>query len=246
MNSRRFFSPAIVVFTIAVASIVTRAGDAQELTYFRRDAGLAADDQRPLPAELDDAHQVWRQSLPAGHSTPAIVGNRIFLTAHEAGNQLATIALDRETGAVLWKQTRAVDRLEKVHAEGSPAAATVASDGRRVVSFFGSFGLLCYDLDGKPMWERKLGPFRDEFGSASSPIFCDGKVILNEDHDLDSFLIAVNAEDGQIEWQTPRDGFTRGSATPVVWETGGRKQIVVAGAAIGGLRSRQRTSIVVA
>ena len=130
----------------------------------------------------------------------------------------------------MWKQSIHVDELEKVHAEGSPASATVACDGQRVYSFFGSFGLLCYDLDGTPVWSKKLGPFRDEFGSASSPILVDGKVILCEDHDLDSFLIAINSDDGQTAWQTPRDGFTRSYATPVVWEADGQKQIVVAGA----------------
>src|SRR6185295_9673795 len=116
------------------------------------------------------------------------------------------------------------------HNEGSPAAATVACDGKRVFSFFGSFGLLCYDVDGKPLWTKKLGPFRDEFGSASSPILLDDKVILCEDHDLDSYLIAVRQDTGDTVWQTSRDGFTRSYSTPVVCQVGGKKQVIVSGA----------------
>jgi outer membrane protein assembly factor BamB len=202
---------------------------AQSPSYFRHDSGLASDDARALPEQLDDAHLVWKQTLPAGHSTPSIVGDRIFLTGHDQG-ELATMCLDRAAGKLLWKQGVRVEQLESVHAEGSPAAATPACDGKRVVSFFGSFGLLCYDLDGSPLWSKKMGPFRDEFGSASSPILADGKVILNEDHDLDSFLIAVRQDNGKTVWQTPRDGFTRSYATPVVWEMGGKKQLIVAGA----------------
>jgi outer membrane protein assembly factor BamB len=75
-----------------------------------------------------------------------------------------------------------------------------------------------------------MGPFRDEFGSSSSPILADGKVVLAEDHDLDSFIIAVSQENGETIWQTPREGFTRSYATPVVWNAGGRAQLVLAGA----------------
>ena len=201
---------------------------AQVENYFRRDAGLADDDARPLVASLEDEHLLWREPLAKGQSTPLVVGDRILLTATE-GNELLTICLDRATGKLLWRQSITVDALEKTHAEGSPAAATCACDGQRVFSFFGSYGLACYDLAGKPLWTKKLGPFRDEFGSASSPIVVDGKLILNEDHDLDSYLLAVRADNGDTVWQTPRDGFTRSYATPVVWNVGGRKQIVVAG-----------------
>ena len=110
-----------------------------------------------------------------------------------------------------------MDQLEKVHAEGSPAAATPASDGKRVYVFFGSFGLVCYDFVASIV-VSKLGPFRDEFGSASSPVLVDGKVILNEDHDLDSYLIAVRQDYGDTVWRTSRDGFTRSYATPVICE----------------------------
>ena len=225
MKSWTCIPVAVVLIAACCGSI--HGAHAQLVNYFRRDGGLATDDRRPLPAKLDDEHQVWRQSLPPGHSTPCLVGDRIFLTAH-LNNELVTICLDR-TGSILWRQAVTVDALEKVHGEGSPAASTPACDGRRVYVFFGSHGLVCYDLAGRPLWSKKLGPFRDEFGAASSPILVDDKVILNEDHDLDSFLIAVRADNGDTVWQTPRDGFTRSYATPVVWEVHGRKQIVVAG-----------------
>lgn len=202
---------------------------AQSPVYFRHDGGLAADDERSLPETLEAEQLVWKQALPPGHSTPTVFGEWIFLTGHEDG-ELLTMCLDRDTGRVVWRHGVRAEQLEKVHAEGSPAAASVACDGRRVYAFFGSLGLLCYGVDGTPLWTKKLGPFRDEFGSASSPVLVDGKVILNEDHDLDSFLMAVRQGDGETLWQTPREGFTRSYATPVVWEVAGRKQIVVAGA----------------
>jgi len=216
-----------LLMTLALAGLAP-AALGQSPVYFRHDQGRAADEQ-PLPGDLSDANLLWSQPVAPGHSTPMVVGSRIFLTAHSDG-ELSTICLDRSSGQILWTQSVRPEQVEKVHQEGSPAAASVASDGQRVVAFFGSYGLLCYDLDGKLLWQKRLGPFRDEFGSASSPILVDGKVILNEDHDLDSFLLAVDVRDGRTLWQTPRDGFTRSYATPIVWQVGNEKLLVIAGA----------------
>lgn len=194
------FAASCMFAALAIAADVASA----QTSYFRLDNGLAAADGKPLPGELDDEHLVWKEPLPQGHSTPTIVGERIFLTGHDAA-ELTTICLDRASGRLLWKHSIHVEQMEKVHGEGSPAASTPACDGKRVYSFFGSFGLLCFDVDGKPLWSKRMGPFRDEFGSSSSPILVDDKVILCEDHDLDSFLIAVRQDNGETAWQTARD-----------------------------------------
>ena len=143
---------------------------------------------------------------------------------------MATVALDRETGNQLWKQVAPTTRIEQVHRVGSPASSTPACDGQRVYVFFGSYGLLCYDLDGDLVWSKPMEPFQDEFGSSSSPILIGDKVILNEDHDINNFLIAINKYDGQTVWQVSRDEFTRGYSTPTIWNADGTSQIVVAGA----------------
>ncbi len=227
MSCRYSLFCGVAVWLLWAAFASDAAG--QTANYFRRDHGRAMNDDVALPAELDDKSLVWKTALPQGHSTPTIVGERILLTGRE-GNELSTIALDRATGDLVWKQSLHVDKLEPTHAEGGPAAASVACDGRRVVAFFGSYGLVCYAMNGDPQWTRKMGPFRDEFGAPSSPILLDDKVILCEDHDLDSFLMAVHADTGETAWQAQRDGFTRSYATPVVWEMDGRRQIVMAGA----------------
>jgi len=218
--------PAVVAVVIFASAAPLAA---QSVRYFRQDHGRAAADAEPLPSELDDAHLAWKTPLAKGHSTPLVVDDRIFLTAQD-DHDLQTLCLDRTSGKVLWTQTTRVEKLEKVHAEGCPASASVACDGRRVFAFFGSYGLVCYTVDGTPVWNRPLGPFRDEFGSSSSPILVGDKLILCEDHDIDSYLLAVRADTGETVWQTPREGFTRSYATPVVIEVDGRKQIVMAGA----------------
>src|SRR5207244_3489752 len=107
---------------------------------------------------------VWVAPLDSGHSTPIISHGKIFLTTYRAANQeLATVALDQKTGQLLWRRALTPPKIEEVHPQyGNPATPSAACDGERVYVFFGSQGLICYDLAGKQLWEDRLGPFRDE------------------------------------------------------------------------------------
>ncbi len=203
---------------------------AQENVYFRKDHGVATEKQA-LPSDWDnDAKLLWRTPLPSGHSTPCVCGSTIYLTTYKPNEkELATVAIDKSTGRIQWQQTVPTKELETFHATGSPATASPACDGSRIFSFFGSYGLLCYDLEGKLLWERRMGPFQDEFGACSSPILVDGKVILNQDHDVDSFLMAIHPQTGQTLWKVPRQDATRSYSTPVVLDRNGLKEILVAG-----------------
>jgi outer membrane protein assembly factor BamB len=218
------------ILTLAVL-LVCHIAVADEPQYFRRDGGIFGGKQ-PLPDDLSaDAAEHWRTDLPPGHSTPCVHGDSIFLTTwDESKNELATIALDRVSGKLRWKKVVPAREIEKVHLVGSPASSSPACNGKQVFSFFGSYGVLCYDLDGELLWERKMGPFQDEFGASSSPILAEGMLILNEDHDIHSFLIAIDQETGQTVWKTPRPDVTRSYSTPVIWDDGDSKQVVVAGA----------------
>jgi outer membrane protein assembly factor BamB len=171
---------------------------------------------------------LWKTALPPGHSSPIVVGDRVYLTAVRQ-KQLLTLALDRRSGQILWEAEAPAPSLETVHRIGTPAQSTPAADADRVVSFFGSCGLLCYNRGGKFLWHRPMGPFKNDFGAGSSPILVGDRVILCQDHDQDSFLMALDKRTGATIWKTDRSEFLRGYCTPVLWDVAGRKQIVVAG-----------------
>ena len=203
---------------------------AAEPAYFRAGGGVAANDAAPLPEKIDaESSLLWRAPLASGHSTPCPHGDAIYVTSFDQG-KLFTVALDRATGEVRWSREAPAKKIEPFHSSSSPATSSPACDGERVYSFFGSYGFLCYDLEGKLVWEKPLGPFQDEFGAASSPVLVDGKLIINQDHDRDNFLLCLDAKTGNELWRTPRDGFTRSYSTPVVWTAGERKQLLVTGA----------------
>jgi outer membrane protein assembly factor BamB len=184
-------------------------------------------------------HVAWEVSLPPGISSPCVVRDRILLTAFvrepgapaegTAGKRLVTLALDRASGKVVWERAAPIDRLEEVHSIGSPATPTPASDGDTVHVFFGSYGLLAYDLQGQILWQRPLGPFKNNYGQASSPIVVGERVFQLCDQDIDSFLLAVDRRTGKTLWERPRPGFPRGFSTPIVWDAGSGPQLLVAG-----------------
>ena len=214
-----------VCFALATTSIAAGPD-----VYFRSDRGVAADDRRPLPERFDgDDILLWKQPLPPGHSTPCLTGDLIVLTVFE-NQELATMALDRSTGRERWRRMVPAPRIEQTHPVGSPATPTAASDGRNVYVFFGSYGLLCYDLQGNLVWAKPMGPFQDEYGAGSSPVLANGKVILNQDHDAGSFLIAIDKTTGETAWKAERPDHTRSYSTPVIQESNGRLQIIIAGA----------------
>ena len=91
----------IAVGCLLVASI----GLAQDVSYFRQDYGVAGGKQA-LPSDFEQgAKQLWRTQLQKGHSTPCVCGDSIFLTTFASEEkELATVAIDRATGQVKWKQ----------------------------------------------------------------------------------------------------------------------------------------------
>src|SRR5689334_23203961 len=111
-------------------------------------SGRAEGDDR-LPGRIGpDQNVIWKTSLPPGHSSPVVYGDRVYLTAAQ-GEALLTLALDARTGKVLWQLEAPHQGLEKINRIGSHAQPSPATDGERVVSLFGSSGLLCYDRSGK-------------------------------------------------------------------------------------------------
>ena len=191
-------------------------------------SGVASGSHR-LPASIGpDQNLIWKVPLPPGHSSPVVHDNRIYVTAVE-DESLYTLGLNRETGEVLWKVKAKYQKLEEIHRDGSHAQSSPTTDGQRIISFFGSGGLFCYDPDGNLLWRRRMGPFKNGFGAASSPIIIDDRVVLNQDHDIDSFLMVLDKRSGKTLWKTRRPEFPRGFSTPVVLEINGRKQIVVSG-----------------
>jgi outer membrane protein assembly factor BamB len=106
------------------------------------------------------------------------------------------------------------EKIEGAHRIGSPATPTCCTDGERLIAYFGSFGVLAYDWNGKELWKKPLPAPVVEFGTSASPIIADGKVIIVVDQDVGSYMIALDVKTGAEVWRVDRSEFRRGFSTP--------------------------------
>jgi outer membrane protein assembly factor BamB len=190
------------------------------------------------PIQFGPAQRVlWKVGVGPGLSSPIVWGDRVFLTEFDRANkEFATVCIDRRTGRISWKRTVTAEEIEKVHEVSSPAAATPVTDGERVYAYFGSYGLMCYDMNGKPQWERRLPDPENPYGAVASPIVAGEFLVLNH-QGKDAYLLAVNRRDGRTVWKTDRSLFQYGWSTPVHWRHDGIDEIVVLG---GDFKPNQR------
>ncbi len=176
-------------------------------------------------------NELWKVAVPGGVSSPVVWGDRIFLTAFDAG-KLEVHCYARKDGRQLWKRAVPTEKLEEFHStEGSPAASSCATDGRRVVSYFGSYGLICHDFAGKELWRHPL-PVAETaggFGSGSSPTLANGRVLINRDMQKNCALLAVDLKTGQRAWETPRPDVSQSYGSAMVWKNNGVEEVVMSG-----------------
>ena len=143
--------------------------------------------------------------------------------------EFALVALARSDGRELWRQiARAEQPHEGTHPDGTFASGSPVTDGEHVFAFFGSRGLYAYDMDGEPVWQRDLGDMtvRLGFGEGSSPSLAGDRLIVNWDHEGDSFIVALDKRTGEEIWRRDRDEETSWT-TPLIVEHAGRHQVVV-------------------
>jgi outer membrane protein assembly factor BamB len=198
----------------------------------------------------------WKVSVPgAGHSTPVVWGDRIFLTtaiphgdrfgpipdkapgAHDnflidSRYKFVVLAVDRKSGKILWQRTvEEAQPHEGAHVSATLASASPVTDGKRVFAFFGSRGLYALDLEGKLLWQRDLGQMQSKHGhgEGASPALYKDTLVVNWDHEGQSFVVAVDTATGKDRWKVLRDEPTSW-ATPIVVEHNGKAQAIVSAA----------------
>ena len=197
----------------------------------------------------------WKVAIPGkGHSSPVVWNDRVYVTtAIPIGDQLepapdlspgahdnapvthrqrfSVLALRRSDGQRVW-QRDLVDALphERAHVTGSFASASPITDGAHVIAFFGSQGLYALDMEGDVVWSHDLGDMsvKHGHGEGASPALWKDTVVINWDHEGDSFVAAFDKETGERRWRVARDEVTSWS-TPIIVPHGDSAQVIVSG-----------------
>lgn len=145
--------------------------------------------------------------------------------------EFIVLCVDRNSGKILWQQTacEAIPH-EAHHGTASFASYTPVTDGKNLYVSFGSRGVYSYTLDGELRWKRDLGDMstRFSFGEGSSPALYGDTLMVNWDHEGQSYIYALDANTGNIQWRKERDEETTW-LTPLIVEYDGKVQVVVNG-----------------
>ncbi len=236
---------SLIVFLLVLA--MPENGAAENWPLWRGPRGDGTSREPNVPVHWNGPsgeNIVWRTAIPGrAHSSPIVWDDRIFLTSClEEEAKRVIVCLDRRSGAMLWQQTVLSAPLEKKHALNSFASGTPITDGATVYAAFlepefssqtdptpGNLVVAAYDFQGNLKWLQRPGRFASVHGFCSSPILYENLLIVNGDHDGDSFICGLDKETGQTVWKTARQHKTRSYCTPIVREIDGRTQMVFSG-----------------
>ncbi|MCH7728364.1 MAG: PQQ-binding-like beta-propeller repeat protein [Planctomycetes bacterium] len=195
---------------------------------------------------------VWKVAIPgAGHASPIVWKDRVFLvTAIDRMQERALLCLDRNSGKTLWQRTVLRAPMETKHNLNSFASSTPVTDGKLVYVTFlevdgrtvpapnvgrprpitpGKMLVAAYDFEGHRKWLVRPGGFISAHGYCSCPVLYKDLVIVNGDHDGDSYIVALKKSTGETVWKVPRAHKTRSYVTPIIREIDGRTQMILSG-----------------
>lgn len=225
-------------------SLITPALTSQWAHWRGPEGNGTAPDARPPISFGPDLNCRWKVEVPGrGSSSPVVWMDRVFVTTAVPVDSQASetspgaldfilMAFHRTTGEEVWRRV-AVRQTphEGTHETNGYASASPCTDGERVYAHFGSRGLFCFDLSGKPLWQRDFGDMRirNGFGEGSSPTTVGDLVIVPWDQEQDSRLIAIDRTTGETVWETPRDEPTCWATPLVASDASGVQQIIMNG-----------------
>ena len=185
--------------------------------------GIAPENATP-PVDFGTEKNVhWKIDVPEGYSSPCVCGENLIITGvNQEKKEYYLWNIQNTDGSIRWKNTIQVDTFEMVHPVSSPAAATPVSDGKYIYCYFPSFGLICYDFEGKEIWKTPVEFLPVFYGSGTSPVLYRDKLILNHDNNVRPRLLVFDKITGKQVWKYNFQGNNHNPvsysySTPAVW-----------------------------
>jgi outer membrane protein assembly factor BamB len=211
----------------------------QEWCRFRGPNGAGESDAATIAVTWTAKDYNWRVGLPGiGHSSPVVWGERIFITAAiEADATRIVQCLKTADGSVIWKTTFPGTTYKKNRSNSYAAATPPVDQDRLYTTWVAPEAYLVLALDcqtGREVWRRDLGPFVAQHGFGASPILFGDLLIVPNDQDGKSFVVALDRKSGEIRWQADRRSDKAAYSTPCIFQPeGGSPQLILTSSAHG-------------
>ena len=228
---------------VAGAITVTGAADWPEWRGPSRD-GHSTETNLPGKWSPKGENLAWR--IPIGsRSSPVVFGNRIYLntpTGDPANTQERLVALEAETGKIVWERRFSLYLSDVPQHRSSWASPSVDPETGNIYLFTVAAQLVCLAPDGKVLWNRSLpdeyGAVTTHGGRTTSPIIEGDKVILNalilawgDLNRTGNRYFAFDKKTGQTIWiASPQTRhYDTNYSTPIVGTIDGTRALLVGG-----------------
>jgi len=240
---------------IAAAFALSLAARAENWPQWRGPAFNGSSAETGLPETWTKETVKWKAPLPGlSGATPAIWGDRIFVSSPDADKNLLLLCYSRKDGSLLWKQQIA-EGGDITKGRNNMASPSPIVDGKAVYILYGTGDFAALDFNGKTLWHRKLGEDYGRFSInwiyGSSPLLFDGRLYVQVlqrtpapaeypgqaggSPERESYLLALDPATGKTLWKRERPTEAKmesqeSYATPEP-QIGpdGKKQILIAG-----------------
>ena len=212
--AKRFTFPALFAATALCSG-------ADDWTRFRGPNGSGVSNSKAIPAEISKRVINWSIKVKGkGHSSPVVIGNRVFLTSVIADKNKRYVLCYSTGGKKLWEH-EITFTAHKQHRFNSFASSTPAADAERVYISWTTgdrHHVLALTHDGDPVWEKDLGFFAEEHGSSSSPVVHGKTLLVSNDHAAEGggYLAGLDSATGDENWRIQRQAVRASFSTPTI------------------------------
>ena len=231
----------IAIVSLSALSFFVGSTPAADWASFRGPTGDGVSTATKLPIKWSVSDNVaWKTPINGqGWSSPVLRNGVLYLTnavaedgeAVQTSYQLNTLALDAQSGKVLWSVKifdQPVDSA-KIHAKNSHASPTPIVTPTHVYVHFGHLGTACLTTQGKVVWKTLASTYSPVHGNGGTPILHDGKLYFSVDGKVKTLVICLDAATGDTVWEFDRQSAASRKfsfTTPVIIEVNGKLQLI--------------------
>jgi outer membrane protein assembly factor BamB len=229
---------ACLLSTLALLLALAGAVPAENWPQWRGPNNDGISHEKGLPTQWSDTRNIaWKLALPGmGGSTPAVWGDRLFLTSQEGAKVVALCV--STAGKELWKRDLGPAGKMIRRDEGNGASASPSTDGKHVFFYTGTGEMASFDLEGKEAWrfnvQDRYGKFVIWHGMHTSPLLVKDRLYLQLIHGGAACVLCLDKATGKEVWKADRTSDGTGEnlhsyASIVLWSNGTKSYLVCHG-----------------